>query len=256
MHIMCGKHEEFSEQLTPRLQQVIKGIRKRESVNRKPKRRRPITWEIMASLQAALERQPSYFNTMIWAACCMAFFGFLRCSKFTVQQQGHYDNSVHLSLSDVALDNRTLPKIIRVRIKQSKTDPFHQGIYLYLVKTGQTVCPVRAMLPYLAIRSRNPGPLFMLEDERMLNRQVFKSAIDTILSDLLLDKGSFNTHSFRIRAATSAIIAGIPAVQAKTLGRWRSDAYQHYARTPPSELAKLSKQLVRGCGHPREQVIS
>ena len=61
-----------------------------------------------------------------------------------------------------------------------------------------------------------------------------------------MDKGSYNTHSFRIGAATSAIEAGISDVQVKMLGRWKSDAYQRYVRTPPEELASLSKKLVSG----------
>ena len=61
-----------------------------------------------------------------------------------------------------------------------------------------------------------------------------------------MDKGNFNTHSFRIGAATSAIDAGISDAQVKMLGRWRSNAYQLYTKTPPSELAKLSKKLAAG----------
>ena len=30
------------------------------------------------------------------------------------------------------------------------------------------------------------------------------------------------------------------------MGRWKSDAYQSYIRTPPQELAKVSKYLVSG----------
>ena len=244
LHVTYGKHREFAVQLTPRLQQVIKGIKKVQSALREPKTRQPITLGIMTKIQSVIARRStSHFNIMIWAACCLAFFGFLRCSEFTVQRQGSYDSSVHLSMADVALDSRSSPKTIRIKIKQSKTDPFRQGVHIYLGKTDQDICPVRAISLYLAIRGGTPGPLFMLEDGRLLTRQIFSSAIDTILSEASLDKGSFNTHSFRIGAATSAIDAGIPEAQVKMLGRWRSDAYQRYVKTPPSELAQLSKRL-------------
>ena len=61
-----------------------------------------------------------------------------------------------------------------------------------------------------------------------------------------MDKGSYNTHSFRIGAATSAIETGISDVQVKMLGRWKSNAYQRYVRTSPEKLASLSKKLVSG----------
>ena len=244
MHVSCGKHSEFTTQLTPRLQQVLKGIKRTQSALQEPNLRRPITFNIMIKIKAVLSARPSYLNIMLWAACCLAFFGFLRCSEFTVPQQDSYDRTVHLSTSDIAVDNRLSPSTVRVHIKQSKTDPFRQGVHLYLGKTDQDICPVAAILPYLTIRGSTPGPLFRLEDGRMLTRQLFKSAIDRVLCQLRLDNGNFNTHSFRIGAATSAIEAGISDVQVKMMGRWKSEAYQRYVRTPPTELAGLSKRLV------------
>ena len=65
---------------------------------------------------------------MLWAACCTAFFGFLRVGEITAPNLDEYDSSVHLSLKDVALDSRTAPTIIWLTIKQSKTDPFRKGV--------------------------------------------------------------------------------------------------------------------------------
>ena len=59
-----------------------------------------------------------------------------------------------------------------------------------------------------------------------------------------MDKGNYNTHSFQIGAATSAIEAGIST--SKMLGRWKSDTYQCYVRTLSKELASFSKKLVSG----------
>ena len=62
---------------------------------------------------------------MIWAACCTAFFGFMRCGEFTSPSHSAYDPTVHLSFSDVAVDSKTCPTFIRLTIKQSKTDQTH-----------------------------------------------------------------------------------------------------------------------------------
>ena len=76
-----------------------------------------------------LQRQPtSHNNLIIWAASCLAFFGFLHSSELTVPSQDTYDPSIHLSVNDVAVDSRSSPTMIQVTIKQSKTDPFCQGV--------------------------------------------------------------------------------------------------------------------------------
>ena len=118
----------------------------------------------------------------------------------------------HLSLDDIAIDDKKSPSVVQVNIKQSKTDPFRQGVQVYLGKTGKALCPVEALLPYLAIRGANPGPLFILKDGSYLTRQRFASLISTCLCQAGIDEKSYSTHSFRIGAATTAKDAGISDV--------------------------------------------
>ena len=76
LHVSAGLHEEFSKQLTPRLEHVLKGIEK-EKAKSAPPGRFPIMVEIMGSIKAVLARNPTdYDNTLLWTACCLAFFGF------------------------------------------------------------------------------------------------------------------------------------------------------------------------------------
>ena len=70
------------------------------------------------------------------------------------------DPATHLSINDIVVDNRNSPSLIRVTIKQSKTDPFHKGVRVFLGHTGKAFCPVTAILPYLAIRGNTEGPVF------------------------------------------------------------------------------------------------
>jgi len=106
-----------------------------------------------------------------------------------------------------------------VSIKQSKTDPFRRGVDLYLGATDETLCPVRGMLPYLALRGDHKGSLFMLNDGRGLTRQLFSTALNNLLEELHMDSGSYNTHSFRIGAATSVKTANIPDTYIKMKDR-------------------------------------
>ena len=113
---------------------------------------------------------------MIWAASLTCFFGFLRSGEITVPSlSGHADPSVHLNYNDIAVDNPSNPCIIKVRIKASKTDPFHQGVDIYLGKTGHLLCPVSALLKYLAARGSQEGLLFKLKDNSLLTKSKFDS---------------------------------------------------------------------------------
>ena len=67
----------------------------------------------------------------------------------TIPSQDIYNPTIHLSIQDVAVDNNSSPIIVHIMIKQSKTDPFHQGVYIYLGRIGNAICPVKAILSYL-----------------------------------------------------------------------------------------------------------
>ena len=157
---------------------------------------------------------------MLWAVCCTAFFGLLRVSEFTVPSLHRYDPDIHLSLADVTLDNRRAPEIVQLHIKQSKIDPFRNGADIYLGRTHHNVCPVEAILPYLAIRGKQLGPLFVLADNTMLTRAIFTSALKSILSKLDMNAHLYNIHSFRIGGATTANKAGVSELHIKALGHW------------------------------------
>ena len=244
MHVVADLHELFSEQLTPRLQLALRSIKKSQASNASPRVRLPITLQLLLSIKQVLSSQPhSYKNIMPWAACCLAFFGFLRVSEFTTPNLTDYDPSVHLSRQDVSINNRENPSVLKINIKQSKTDPFRQGVQIYLGTTNSDVCPIFGILPYLARRGSQPGPLFLTENGQGLTRQSFCSALNLVLSQLPVNTSLYKSHSFCIGAATTTAKVKIPDVYIKMLGRWLSDAYQRYIRTPPSELAKFSSLL-------------
>ena len=111
-----------------------------------------------------------------------------------------------------------------MHIKQSKTDPFRQGAHIYLGRTYKHICPVQAILSYLAMQDTHPA-------QCLFSLMAGCSELDKILGKLNLQTHQYNTHSFRIGAATSAKHTGMSDVLIKTLGRWQSDTYQRYIRT-------------------------
>ena len=53
-----------------------------------------------------------------------------------------YDPEADLSEGDVALDDLVNPTMVRVHIKASKTDPFRQGVFVYLGAMGNDLSSV------------------------------------------------------------------------------------------------------------------
>ena len=180
----------------------------------------------------------------MWAACCIGFFAFLRSGEFTCNSWAAY-NTAMLSLSDVVIDSRSNPSVVQLTLRQSKTDVFGMGVKIYLGRTGDTLCPLSALLAYLAIRPPTPGPLFLLRSGQPLSRGGLVSAVRLALGSTDLDISRFNGHSFRIGAATAAAEAGIPDSTIKLLGRWRSSAFTRYLRPPVHSLAAVSTRLLQ-----------
>ena len=125
LHTTAGHHNTYDSHFTPRIQHLLKGIHKESARLRPPKNRLPVTIKIMKRIKKFLSKQAeTYQSKLLWAACCIAFFGILRVSEFTVPSQYGYDQDYHLSLTDVTLDNRRSPTVIQLHIKQSKMDRF------------------------------------------------------------------------------------------------------------------------------------
>ena len=165
-------HTFFNNQLTPCLQLTLKGILKSQASTQPPRIRLPITSEIMERMKNLLSNQPSsYNNIMIWAACCLAFFGFLQVSKFTVPTDNQYDELCYLSFSSVSIDSRVNPQQLQIMIKQSKTNPFRKGVDIYLGATRDSICPFRGTYPPLScLRGDHQSPYLF---SRMAEAQLF-----------------------------------------------------------------------------------
>ena len=231
----------------PRLSQVIKGIKSHQAKQgRQNQPCLPITPTILRDLKRIWDRAADNFDhIMVWAACTLCFFGFMRAGEITVPYDNAYDPTAHLFFADIAIDDPGHPTIMQVRIKASKADPFRKGIDVYIGRTYNDICPVAAMLAYLAIRGAKSGPLFHFQDKKPLTRERFVARVRTAISSAGLSQNKYAGHSFRIGAATTAAQCDIPDSTIKLLGRWESAAYLLYVRTPRQQLAEISTTLSR-----------
>lgn len=149
-----------------------------------------------------------------------------------------------MSAEDIAIDDRSNPTMLFVRLKASKCDQARQGFTLCVGRTNTQLCPVAAVLAYLAVRRSSPGPLFIFQDGSPLMQTSLVRLLRSTLTLAGLDCANYSGHSFRIGAATTAAAAGLCDSTIQTLGRWASDSFRRYIRLPPSELASYSRMLV------------
>ena len=63
-------------------------------------------------------------------------------------------------------------QIVKLHLKASKADPFRRGVEVVVGRTYNNLCPVTAMLAYLAMRGSTPGLLFRFQDGRLLSNEV------------------------------------------------------------------------------------
>ena len=104
------------------------------------------------------------------------FLRLLRSGEITIPSVTAYDASTYLSPSDISADVPLQPTVVQLRLKQSKTDPFRQGINIYLGATNSTLRPVTALLNFLAIRGQADGPFFHFQDLTPLTKQADSQA--------------------------------------------------------------------------------
>lgn len=229
---------------SPRLAYVLKGIHK-STPDRSRTKRLPITPDLLRGMYTAWSQGPKTFDkVMLWAACCLGFFGFMRSGEFTCSSLLTPSDSM-LSVSDIRVDSRDNPQVLIVLLRHSKTDTFGTGVNLYLGRTGDILCPVTAVLGYLAIRPSTPGPLFIFQDGTPLSRARLVTHVRKALSQAGVNTANFSGHSFRIGAASMAARAGFSDSLIQTLGRWKSSAFTAYIRTPVEDLVAVAPRLVK-----------
>ena len=230
-----------------KLAQVLRGIKVSQASGSKlttARQRLPITPEILRQVKGQWQRDPpTQDRIMLWAAFLTCFFGFFRSGEICVSQADSFDPSSDLSVDSVKLDSICNPRLIRIRLATSKTDPFREGAMINLPRTEDDLCPVAALLSWLVYRGGSPGPLFLFQSGASLTRARLVTELRKVLSDVGLEAENFSGHSFRKGAATTAAAHGVPDSQIKILGRWKSSAFHVYLEPSGPQLANVAARL-------------
>ena len=229
-----------------RLKLVLNGVARKRVQNGRShsKPRLPITAQILYRIFEALSKHQSDDTVMIWAACAMCFFGFFRVGEIVVPSASAFQPHRHLTWDDVLVDSIGSPSLVKICLRVSKCDQFGRGIDVFVGKVQSSkICPVAAILSYMARRGPAPGPFFQSGEGKPLTKSSFITAVRAVLVEAGLDPTLYSGHSFRIGAATTASQMGVEDSTIKALGRWSSVAFLAYLRTPRQQLASLSTTL-------------
>ena len=230
-----------------RLEQVLRGIKSVQA--RAPPQGRitrlPITLSLLRKMKESWQRGGADWNdVMLWVAATLCFFGFFRSGEITSPSESVFDEGAQLTFRDVTVDLIEDPRMLKVRLKASKTDPFRAGIDVFIGRTDEEVCPVTAVLAYMARRGPGAGPFFKFQDGRPLTRARLVTEVKRALTAAGVDCRGYSGHSFRSGAATTAAQQGIGDATIKMMGRWKSSAYQLHIKTPRNQLAAMSRRMV------------
>ena len=261
MQLAMGLPDPRDQSSLPLLRRVQAGIR-RVNASRGPHRKRirlPITLTTLRAIHSALNISAEPDRVLVWAVASLAFFGFFRLGELLLDRESAYSQTTHLSWGDVATNSRENPAILRIHLKRSKCDQFGRGTDVFVGRTNNELCPVAALLAYLAERGSRPGPLFTDARQQPLLKAKFVDRIRDVLEAAGYPSQQFAGHSFRIGAATAAAQAGIEDSTIQTLGRWNSAAFLAYIRMPKEKLAAFSARLAsasEGIGSGRDPQTS
>ncbi|XP_071116817.1 uncharacterized protein [Haliotis cracherodii] len=228
-----------------RLQTLLRGYKKLHISS--TKKRLPITYNILTCIVAALRNGVfgAHDDLVMEAMCSLAFFGFLRCGEFTCAKS--FDPEVNVCIKDVVLHPSQAK--CAVNLKTSKTDPFRQGVTVNVFATSGSCCPFSSMRLLMFVRlqcgAKPCDAMFTDRGGLPVARSAFLSWLNIVLCRIGLNPSLYSGHSFRIGAATTAAHVNIQDHMIKTLGRWSSDCFTRYIRTPEDDIRRAHSSMAR-----------
>lgn len=155
-----------------------------------------------------------YEIALFHVASLIAFFGALRVGELMASSKKHGSRRA-LTLEDVQI----LSNSLEVRIRTLKTDQKGKGkIFSLAVCDDGELCPVAAMVRYLAVRGPSKGYLFCHADTSPLTRYQFWLVSGKAWVKLGLSGVQFGINSFRIGAASTVAAMGYTPEQIQGIG--------------------------------------
>ena len=215
------------------VKRLLDGCRRRNS---RRDTRRPITLDILRRIIPILGSVcVSQFEALLFrTAFLLAFFGFMRVGELTAPTR----NAISpLKRSDVRLRHHLSGDVVELNVRFSKTDQHSHGCIICIPTVfggDASLCPVRTASQYLSSSPPEHTHFLSHFDGSPLPRFQFSAVLRRALNFIGIQDPRYTSHSFRIGAATSAAMAGIPEHEIQRMGRWRSGVFRRYIRINPN----------------------
>lgn len=155
------------------------------------------------------------FNTM----CTLAFHALLRVGEMTMSHN-------NLQYSDVMVEKDRIVITFR-KFKHSTGAAVRHTVKVF---HNLNICAVALLQQYLQLRGVSAGPLFLSDTGEAVSRSSFCKELKSALQFCGHPQERYNTHSFRIGAATHLASQGASDAQIRIAGRWASNAFTSYIR--------------------------
>ena len=123
LQITAGLPDPFTHDAFPRLSYVLRGVRRTRALH--PDRRLPITTQILSLLYNTWtgSNQLTYESRLLWAACCLGFFGFVRVGEFTARNSSAPPNPSIIGIQDISRAPGDPPQYLCIHLRVFKTHP-------------------------------------------------------------------------------------------------------------------------------------
>ncbi len=142
LHLSSGLQDPLIN--AERLGLALRGFHQRKPRGADP--RLPITPLLLQTIGNSLtQSQDHHEQLLLWAACCLGFFAFLRSGELTTTDGRAFDPTTQLTPMDISFDSINNPSMLKVRLKSSKINQTQQGTDIYVGRTHNHLCPVVAM---------------------------------------------------------------------------------------------------------------
>ena len=204
-------------------------------------KRQPYTLTYLRALRDHLHLADP-LDAAMWAVLTVAFFSLARLGELLLNRLDGFQPGNHVTPQNLTRDSdRDGRPVWVLRIPRTKTAP--AGEDLCFAPQEEPLDPVAALRNHLAVNNpHESGPLFTyrkpsapLSQARPLTKRVFCSRLAQVAAAAHLEP--LKGHSLRIGGTLEFLLRGVPFEVIKTMGRWKSDAFQLYLRKHAQILA-------------------
>ena len=156
----------------------------------------------------------------------------MRLGEITAQAKGRVQRSV-LKRSDIKFLEEAQRRALEISFRFSKNNQNGPPQVIVLpTQANGILCPVTATQQFCDIRPATGASLFCHFDGSPVTRSQFGATLKRAVEFAGVTGSYFRSHSFRIGAASTAAMQGVPDWKIQEMGRWRSSTFKTYIRFP------------------------